>query len=67
MDINLIQTQIENDLAQVSSLRDLESLRLKYLGRKGVLAELTGLIGTLAAQERGNFGKQVNALKNRLL
>jgi phenylalanyl-tRNA synthetase alpha chain len=67
MDINLIQTQIENDLAQVSSLRDLESLRLKYLGRKGVLAELTGSIGTLAAQERGNFGKQVNDLKSRLL
>jgi phenylalanyl-tRNA synthetase alpha chain len=66
MDINLVQAQIENDLAGVSSVQELESVRIKYLGRKGVLAELTGLIGTLAPQERGVFGKQVNAIKNKL-
>jgi len=67
MDINLVQTQVENDLAAVSSIPELESARVKYLGRKGVLAELTGLIGTLPAEERGPFGKQVNSLKNKLL
>lgn len=67
MDINLIQTQVENDLTGVASLQELEVMRVKYLGRKGVLAELTGLIGTLAAEERGSFGKEVNALKNKLL
>ncbi|MFA5223943.1 MAG: phenylalanine--tRNA ligase subunit alpha [Candidatus Omnitrophota bacterium] len=67
MDINLIQTQVENDLNTVSSVPELESVRVKYLGRKGVLAELTGLIGTLPAEERGLFGKQVNSLKNKLL
>ncbi len=66
MDINLVQAQIENDLAGVSSAQELESVRVKYLGRKGVLAELTGLIGTLAPQERGVFGKQVNTIKNKL-
>jgi len=67
MDINLVQAQIENDLTGVSSVQELETVRVKYLGRKGVLAELTGLIGTLAPQERGVFGKQVNAIKNKLL
>ena len=67
MDIKLIQAQIENDLIGVSSAQALEEVRVKYLGRKGMLAELTGLIGTLSIEERGSFGKDVNALKNRLL
>jgi len=67
MDINLIQAQIANDLAEVNSARELEAVRVKYLGRKGILAELTALIGTLTVEERGPFGKEVNALKNKLL
>jgi len=67
MDIKLIQAQIEDELAGVSSLQRLEAVRIKYLGRKGVLAELTSLIGTLAPEERGPFGKEVNALKINLL
>ncbi|MFA4854710.1 MAG: phenylalanine--tRNA ligase subunit alpha [Candidatus Omnitrophota bacterium] len=67
MDINLIQTQIETDLASVRSLQALEELRVKYLGRKGLIAELTGSIPALAVEQRGSFGKEVNALKNKLL
>ncbi len=66
MDINLIQKEIENDLVNISSLRALEEVRLKYLGRKGLIAELTGSIPALAAEERGRFGKEVNTLKNKL-
>lgn len=67
MDINLIQTQIEADLAKVNSLAGLEEVRVKYLGRKGMIAELTGSIPGLAVEQRGVFGKQVNSLKNKLL
>jgi len=67
MDINLIQEKIENDLAGVVSLRALEEVRVKYLGRKGLVAELTGTIATLPVEQRGAFGKEVNALKNKLL
>ncbi len=67
MDINLIQTQIENDLAAITTASALEEMRVKYLGRKGLLAELTGSIPSLAVEQRGAFGKEVNALKNKLL
>ncbi|MDD5129991.1 MAG: phenylalanine--tRNA ligase subunit alpha [Candidatus Omnitrophica bacterium] len=67
MDINLIQTQIEGDLAKIDSLSELEEVRAKYLGRKGLLAELTGAIAGLPVEQRGAFGKQVNALKNQTL
>jgi len=67
MDINLIQEELKKDLAAVSSQPALEEVRVKYLGRKGLLAELTGSIPSLPAEQRGVFGKQVNALKNLLL
>jgi len=66
MDINLIAAQIKEDLDKAASLNDLEALRLKYLGRKGVIAELTGAIPSVAPHERGAFGKAVNALKQQL-
>ena len=67
MDINAIQTQIETDLAKITSAVVLEEMRVKYLGRKGLIAELTNSIPGLAVAQRGIFGKQVNALKNTLL
>lgn len=66
MDIKLIQAQIENDLAAVISLPALEEVRIKYLGRKGLLAELTSSIPGLPVEQRGSFGREVNALKNKL-
>ena len=66
MDINLIQKKIEDDLANLTSIQGLEDVRIKYLGRKGLVAELTSAIPTLAIQERGVFGKKVNALKIKI-
>jgi len=67
MDINSLQTQIEIDLTKVTSTVELEELRVKYLGRKGLIAQLTSSIPGLAVEQRGIFGKQVNVLKNTLL
>jgi phenylalanyl-tRNA synthetase alpha chain len=67
MDIYSIQTQIETDLGAVISLPQLEEVRVKYLGRKGLLSELTGSIPGLSVEQRGAFGKAVNILKNKLL
>ena len=67
MDIKLIQEKIENDLISATSLASLEEVRIKYLGRKGLFAQLTSFIPTLVPEERGAFGKEVNILKNKLL
>ena len=67
MDINLVQETIANDLAAVTSLQALEEVRVKYLGRKGLLADLTSSIPALPIERRCAFGKEVNALKNKLL
>jgi phenylalanyl-tRNA synthetase alpha chain len=66
MDLELIKTQIESQAGQINSGLALEEFRLKYVGRKGVLAGLTASIPTLPAEERAVFGQQVNALKKRI-
>ncbi len=67
MDINSIYAQIDADLRAVDSPAALEEFRLKYLGRKGMVAELTATIPSLPKEERGAFGQQVNTLKHNLL
>jgi phenylalanyl-tRNA synthetase alpha chain len=66
MDIQAIKIQLDSDIQNVNSVQTLEEFRVKYLGRKGVIAELTGSIPTLPKEERGAFGQEANALKNRI-
>lgn len=66
MDIESIKNTIEQEIALITSLEPLEEFRVKYLGRKGVLAQLTGSIPGLPVEERAAFGQQANALKNRI-
>lgn len=67
VDFDAIQKSIEQEIAGITSLTQMEEFRLKYLGRKGILANLTGSIPTLPKEERGVFGQKANALKTKLL
>ncbi|MDD5653412.1 MAG: phenylalanine--tRNA ligase subunit alpha [Candidatus Omnitrophica bacterium] len=67
IDIAVLQKTIEEEIIKINSSQELEAFRLKYLGRKGVIAGLTAAIPTLAKEERATFGQQANAMKNRLL
>ena len=67
MDIKAVSARIDAEIQEVNSPEGLEQFRLKYLGRKGVVAELTGTIPSLPKEERASFGQEANALKNKLL
>lgn len=67
MDIDALKTQIDTEIENINSASALEEFRIKYLGRKGILAQLTSSIPGLPLEERGRFGQQINALKDRLL
>ncbi len=66
MDIELIKNSLDSEIQNVNSLQLLEEFRLKYLGRKGILAQLTGSIPGLAVEQRASFGQEVNKLKARI-
>lgn len=66
MDIDAIQKQVDSDIQNLDALAALEEMRIKYLGRKGIIAQLTGSIPGLPKEERAAFGQAVNALKNKI-
>ncbi|MCU0666283.1 MAG: phenylalanine--tRNA ligase subunit alpha [Candidatus Omnitrophica bacterium] len=61
-----IKQQAEQELISVSDKQALEALRVKYLGRKGLLAQLMSVIPSLPVEERAAFGQAANVLKNEL-
>lgn len=67
MDIDSIVKEAEQDKQNINSLEALEGFRLKYLGRKGVVAHLTGNISAIPPSERASFGGKVNELKNQII
>jgi phenylalanyl-tRNA synthetase alpha chain len=63
VDIEKIKNEITSAVDTAADAQDLEALKVKYLGRKGLLAELTAGIPALPPDQRAAFGKQANELK----
>ena len=59
--------QIKQDFQAADDCESLEALRVKYLGRKGILAELTSRISTLPVEQKPKFGQQVNRIKQQVV
>ncbi|KPJ96829.1 MAG: phenylalanyl-tRNA synthetase subunit alpha [Gammaproteobacteria bacterium SG8_15] len=60
---------LEEACSAVEAAKDevaVEQLRVLYLGKKGVLTEQLKRLGTLPADQRPLFGKQVNEAKQKL-
>jgi phenylalanyl-tRNA synthetase alpha chain len=66
MDIETINTQLDSQIGKIDSPQALEELRLQYLGRKGILAQLTAALADLPVEQRARYGQQVNALKLKI-
>lgn len=64
MDIQSIKKTLEEEIKSISDAAQLEELKTKYLGRKGILTSITSVIPTLPVDQRAAFGKSVNELKN---
>lgn len=62
--INQIKNGIQADLSNVTDLKQLEDVRIKYLSRKGLLAALFDEFKELPKEEKPKYGKEINILKN---
>lgn len=58
--------EAEREIAAASTVDAIEQLRVRYLGKKGVLTQQLKRLGGLPEAERPAFGKQVNDAKQRL-
>lgn len=64
--IHSVRGQFSEDLSGVSTAKEVEALRLKYLGKKGAIQKLLQELGKSSPEERPLHGKSVNALKEEV-
>ena len=60
-----IHDALDKDLVDVNDLKVLDDLRVKYLGKKGLITELNSEIKNVPNEEKKEFGMKVNELRNR--
>ena len=65
-DFDGIQNEVIKEIGTVSNFKALEAIRIKYLGRKGLIAQIYSSLPTLSADERPIVGKRANELKNKI-
>ncbi len=53
-------------LSQVSTMEELEKLRVDYVGKKGLVTDLMKEMKNLSNEEKKTFGQKVNLIKNEI-
>jgi phenylalanyl-tRNA synthetase alpha chain len=64
--IKAIEQEALGALESVNDLTALDQLRVRYLGKKGLLTELTRNLGSLSPEERPRFGAALNEVKTKI-
>jgi phenylalanyl-tRNA synthetase alpha chain len=65
-DLQKLEAELLKDIAGAGDLAGLEQVRVAALGKKGRISELMVRLGTLAPEERKDFGQAVNEIKGRV-
>ena len=61
-----IKQELQADLSNAKSAADVEAIRIKYLGKKGLVtnAAKSANFGAMSVDEKKSFGQKLNELKN---
>ena len=63
MNLEEIKKQIEEELNESKDIKSLNDLKVKYLGKKGIITELSSKIKEIPNEEKKEFGRKMNELK----
>jgi phenylalanyl-tRNA synthetase alpha chain len=61
--IEVIRKKFDSESANVKNMQHLEDLRIKYLGRKGLISEAFNMLASVSREQKPQFGQQLNQLK----
>jgi len=66
-EIGKLRSEAQKEFETVKNEKELEALRIKYFGRKGLFSQIISKIETLEASERPEAGFLINTLKNEIM
>ncbi len=61
-----LQKKVHQESKSIKTEKALEDFRIKYLGRKGLIAKIYASLATASKEEKPNIGKNANILKGIL-
>lgn len=61
-----LQEEIKSKLKEISSLKELNELKIVYLGKKGPIQLMSGKLGSLSIEEKQEIGSFLNNLKREI-
>ncbi len=64
--IRIIKEQFEQDIIKINDLKELNDIRVKYLGKKSLINEMSKLLGSFNEEERKKVGESLNFLRNNI-
>jgi phenylalanyl-tRNA synthetase alpha chain len=67
VDYLYVSDEAKGQIEAAADRAALENLRVKYLGRRGLLQDFMSKIPTLPVEERRGYGAGLNALKNKIV
>lgn len=59
-----IKKQMNESFSNIDNLSDLESLRVSYIGKKGIITNLYSKMKELSNEDKKTYGMKVNELRN---
>jgi len=62
-ELDALRKDFDAALEQANNAQSLEEVRIRFLGRKGLLAEYFKKMGTVSAEEKPKLGETLNSLK----
>ena len=61
-----VEKKFDDEIKTVSALAELETVRVKYLGKKGYITDIMSKFREVPADQKKEFGQKVNALKGKI-
>ena len=64
--LDALWQEFDKALTEAQNTKDLEQLRIKFLGKKGAMTQLMKELGQLLPQDKPAFGAKINVLKEKI-
>ena len=67
MDVRKIKDDVINEIKEIKDSKVLYDIRVKYIGKKGIISELVSNLGKMTIEEKKEYGPIINTLKQEVI